>query len=526
MRDFNSPGRSPVYATNGMVATSHPLAASTALNILRQGGSAADAAIAGAVILGLCEPHMCGIGGDMFALVKPAGSEDIIALNASGKAPAGFDAAALRNQGITKIDRDTAAAVTVPGAVDGFATLSERFGKLGLDACLAPAIDAAKNGVPVAPRVATDWADCAANLSPTAAKTYLLSGVSPATGQVFRHEGTARALEAIAAHGRDGFYKGPVAEDMVAALSSAGGAHTLDDFAATKSDWGTPIAGTYKGTDLVEHPPNGQGATAILLANILSSFDLAAFAPNSADRIHIEMEATKLAYDARNRILADPDHTARLAHMTSPETARKLAAKIQMSSAMADAKPLTEEVHRDTVLITAVDADGMAVTLIYSIFASFGSGIAGPDFGILMHNRGAGFTLEAGHPNEAAPGKRPMHTIIPAMLRQNDRVTMAFGVMGGQYQATGHAHVLTNLIDYGMDPQEALDSPRAFTEAGELRLERGFSDDVASDLEARGHTIVRPELPIGGGQAIAIDHQNGTLIGASDPRKDGCAIGY
>lgn len=526
MRDFHLAGRSPVLGNTAMVATSHPLAASEALHVLRRGGSAADAAITAAVLLGICEPHMCGIGGDMFALIKPAGSEEVVALNASGRSPADFDAEAVRAEGHKVIPRDHPAAVTVPGAVDGFSKLAERFGRIGLDACLEPAIRHAEEGVPVTSRVSRDWANAVDNLGDAARRHYLSDGAAPTFGQRFRSAAMADALRALAEKGRAGFYEGAVADDMLSALQKAGGSHSLEDFARTDASWGSPIHGSYRGTDLLEHPPNGQGATAILLSNILSQFDLAALDPHGVDRVHLEMEATKLAYDARNRILADPDHTARLAHMTALETAAALAKLIDPMRAMPDAAPIAEAVHKDTVLICAVDGDGMAVSLIYSLFSDFGSGIASDKYGILFHNRGSGFTLEAGHPNEAAPGKRPMHTIIPAMLRNDGRITSAFGVMGGQYQATGHAHVLTNLVDYAMDPQEALDSPRAFTEKGQLRLENRYSDNIAQALSDRGHTVVREEMPIGGGQIIQFDHRHGTLIAGSDPRKDGCALGW
>ena len=283
-----------------------------------------------------------------------------------------------------------------------------------------------------------------------------------------------------------------------------------------------------QGQDLIEHPPNGQGATAILLAGILSQFDIASMDPSGPERLHIEAEATKLAYDARNRFLADPDHVTRLEHMLAPETAARLAALIDPARAMATPAPLSEDVHKDTILITAVDRDGMAVSLIYSIFATFGSGVASPKFGILFHNRGSGFNLTPGHPNEAGPGKRPMHTIIPAMRATGGVIDMAFGVMGGQYQATGHAHVLSNMADFGMDPQTAIDAPRAFADpiSGRLRIERGVSESARQALAEMGHDDLVPDEPIGGAQSILIDHARGVLIGASDPRKDGLAIGY
>lgn len=525
MRDFHQPGRSAVFTENGMCATSHPLAASAAIEILKSGGTAADAAIAGAVLLGFCEPQMTGLGGDMFALVSPGTDGEIVALNGSGRAPAGLDPAALRAQGHREIPVAGAAAVTIPGAVDGFCRLSERFGRLSLCDVLAPAIHYAENGVPVAPRVAFDWSTSVDALQGEARRHFLLGGAAPRAGQIFRAPGQAQVLRRIADQGRDGFYTGDVADDMLAVLREAGGAHAEEDFAGQIADWTDPIAAPFQNVEVVEHPPNGQGATALLLLNILGRFDLAAMDPLGADRIHLEAEATKLAYDARNRFMADPDRMDPIDRLQGPVLADRLAGLIDMSRAMGPAAPITEAIHRDTIYITVVDRDRMAVSLIYSIFHSFGSGLASTKYGLLLHNRGAGFTLKEGHPNEAGPRRRPMHTIIPGMVRRNNRVEMPFGVMGGQYQATGHARFVTNVETFGMSPQAAIDAPRSFADAGELRLERGYGDEIRADLAARGHKIVTPDDPIGGAQAIRI-HPDGTLEGGSDPRKDGCALGY
>ena len=525
MRDFHMPGRSAVYATNGICATSHPLAAKVAVEVMERGGNAVDAAIAGAVLLGICEPQMTGIGGDCFVLLKPAGREEVIALNGSGRAPSGYSAAAMREQGLTAVPLHGVEAVTLPGAVDAFCRLSADWGKLGLDAVLAPAIRYAEEGVPVAPRVAFDWAGDAATLQGAARRHYLVNGRVPQVGEMFRAPGQAEVLRRIAKEGRAGFYEGEVAEDMVASLRALGGTHGMADFAGVACEYTTPVAGEYKGTELLEHPPNGQGATAILMLNILKHFDLAAMDPFGAERAHIEAEAAKLAYDARNRFLADPDHVRRLDHMLAPGTAARLAAMIDPGRAMAAAAPLTEAVHKDTVYITVVDKDRMAVSLIYSIFWGFGSGLASEKFGINFQNRGAGFSLEEGHPNEAAAGKRPMHTIIPGMLRQNGRVTMPFGVMGGAYQPCGHARLVTNLVDYGMELQAANDAPRCFSGAEGMLVERGYPDAVRSKLAEMGHQVSIPNDPIGGCQAILIG-EDGVLVGASDPRKDGIALGY
>jgi len=329
----------------------------------------------------------------------------------------------------------------------------------------------------------------------------------------------------VASKGRDAFYTGEIAEDMIATLQAAGGSHSAEDFSTARAEVTTPVSGHYKDLEVVEHPPNGQGATALLLMNILDHFDIAGMDPLGAERLHTEAEASKLAYDARNRFLADPDHTTRLEHMLAPETARALAALIDPKRAMAAAAPISEAVHKDTIYITVVDGDGMSVSLIYSIFHGFGSGIASDKFGILLQNRGAGFTLEQGHPNELKGGKRPMHTIIPGMIRENGRVTMPFGVMGGAYQPCGHARFASNLTDFGMDVQSAIDAPRAFADGQVMKVERGFGDDVRQKLSDLGHKVEVPETAIGGAQAIRI-REDGVLEGASDPRKDGCALGY
>jgi len=526
MRDFHLPGRSAVFSENGMAATSHPLASATAVRVLQDGGNAVDAAIAAAVLLGICEPQMTGIGGDCFVLLKPAGEDRVLALNGSGRAPAGLSAADLRARGLGAVPVGGPEAVSVPGAVDAFCRLSADWGRLGLAEVLAPAIRYAAEGVPVAPRTAFDWRIAADRLQGCAREGFLSAGAAPRPGQVFRAPGQAEVLRRIARDGRQAFYEGEVAEDMVAALRAMGGVHTMEDFAATACDYADPVVGTYKGVDLLEHPPNGQGATAILMANILSHFDLASMEPFGADRAHLEAEAAKLAYDARDRFVADPDHTTRLAHMLAPETAARLAAPIAMDRAMDAPSRLSEAVHKETICLSVVDRDRMVVSLIYSIYDSFGSGIATDRFGILFHNRAKGFNLREGHPNEAGGGKRPMHTIIPAMLRENGRVTMPFGVMGGAYQPAGHVRVLSNMVDYEMDPQAALDAPRSFPDGGDMRVERGYPDTVRADLVARGHRVTIPETPIGGAQAIRIDYGTGVLEGASDPRKDGCALGY
>ena len=521
MRDFHLPGRSTVHALNGMCATSHPLAAQVAVGLLGDGGNAADAAIAAAVLLGICEPQMTGIGGDCFALVKAAGSEEVVALNGSGRAPAGADAEALRAAGHRAVPAGGVEAITVPGAVDAFCRLNERYGRKPMAELLAPAIRYAEEGVPVAPRTAFDWAVAADHLKGAARDHYLLGGRAPAVGQVFRAPGQAEVLRRIAAEGRSGFYAGEVMEDMLAALGAEKGAHAAEDFAAAEATWHDPISGEYGGVELVEHPPNGQGATAILMANMARRLGWHDLPPLSAERIHVEAEIAKLAYDARDRLIADGADPAR---MLSGDLADALCALVDPNRAQPAPRGRADHVHKETVYLTVVDRDRMAVSLIYSIFHSFGSGIASGKFGILFQNRGAGFTLEDGHPNAYAPGKRPMHTIIPAMTRAGGRVDMSFGVMGGQYQPNGHLRVLSNMVDHGMDPQEALDAPRAFASEGRLGVERGYPDGVRARLTEMGHDVHVPDTAIGGAQIIRIG-EDGVLTGASDPRKDGCALG-
>ena len=526
-RDFHLPGRSAVFAANGMVATSHPLAAKASVEMLEAGGNAVDAASAGAILLGMCEPQMTGIGGDMFALIEAEG-EEIVGLNASGRAPKALTAQMLRAAGHEKLPKGTAHAVTIPTAIDGFEKLLKRFGSRDFETVLAPAIRYAEAGVPVAPRAGFDWAQSVGALQGRARDVYAFDGRAPKPGDLFRNPAQAEALRLIARDGRRGFYEGEAAEDMVASLRALGGVHEEADFAEAEADWVEPIHGDYRGVDLVELPPNGHGATAILMNNILETFDIASLDPFGVERAHIETEAAKLAYDARNRFIADPDRVAvRLSHMLSKDTGKALAKLIDPARAMEDPRKISEQVHKETIYITVVDKDLLKVSLIYSIFSNFGSGLASERFGILFQDRGMGFTLEEGHPNEAAGGKRPLHTIIPGMMRENGETTRVFGVMGGAYQPHGHARVMSNLVDFGMETQAALDAPRVFYDGptNEMRVERGHPAGVLEGLAAKGHPAMVPATAIGGAQMITVDRARGVLIGASDPRKDGIALG-
>lgn len=525
MRNFQAAGRSAVFAEHGICATSHPIAAQAAVDILKRGGNAADAAIAGALVLNICEPQMTGLGGDCFALIHQNKGGTVEGVNASGRAPAAVDAARLRDEGHSTMPLHHPYSVTIPTAVSGFCHLSEAYGKLGIDATLQPAIDYSERGVPVAPRAAYDWAALAGNLSGAARDHFLINGQAPSVGQIFRAPKQAEVLRKIAKEGACGFYEGEVAEDMCSSLRKFGGDHQMSDFAAALADPTTPLTASFYDHTLHEHPPNGQGSIAVLILNILSHFDLSSLDPLGSTRAHIEAEAVKLAYACRNRFLADPAYMDDPEVFMSRDLAKSLADEIRLDTVLSHPERVHEAVHKDTVYITVVDRDRMAVSLIYSIFHGFGSGLASEKFGILFHNRGAGFNLIKGHPNELGAAKRPLHTIIPAMLTREGAPGLSFGVMGGQYQAAGHARVLSNLFDYGMDLQTALDAPRAFAEGDTLTLENTYAPNVAQELSDMGHNVVTADVPIGGAQAIQI-HPSGILEGASDPRKDGCAIGY
>ena len=526
MRDFQLGGRSSVFSENGMCATSTPLAAKVAIQLLESGGNAIDAAIGAAVLLGLCEPQSTGIGGDCFVLVKSPGEKDIIALNGSGRSPRNLSSEKLRNAGLSSIPLHGVEAVTVPGAIDAFCQLSNDWGRKGLEFSLLQAIKYAEEGVSIGPRTAFDWAGAASILKGDARKHYLLDGKALSAGQLFKAPKQAEILRLVSKNGRSGFYEGEVANDMVQSLNELGGVHTLEDFSDVKCNYCETLSGVYGGHNLFEHPPNGQGATALLMANILANFDIRNLDPFGIKRTHIETEAAKLAYDARNRFIADFDFTERLQHMMSIDVAKKLASVINMDKATYFEDNTLGAIHKDTVYLTVVDKDQMAVSMIYSIFHSFGSGLASKKYGVNFQNRGAGFTLEKGHPNEVSGAKRPMHTIIPAILNYKDQLTIPFGVMWGAYQPNGHMRFMSNFVDFNMNIQEAIDGPRSFFENGNLMLERGYDKKVRAGLLDMGHNILTPTSPIGGGQAIKIDWKQGFLEGGSDPRKDGCAIGY
>jgi gamma-glutamyltranspeptidase / glutathione hydrolase len=525
MRDFMIPGRSLAIGEHGMAATSHPQATLAALAVLQDGGNAMDAALAAVALQGVVEPQMTGIGGDCFALYSPKGGAPY-AFNGSGRAPAAIDIEVLRRAGLTKVDPESTTAVTVPGAVDAWCTLHEKFGSLPLDRILQPAISAAEDGFRVTPRVASDWARFRTKLQGNAATAaqFLPGGEAPEVGTRRAQPALGRTLRKIAREGRAAFYEGEVAEEIVTELRRLGGTHALTDFAEHRGEEVAPIHATYRGHEIYECPPNGQGLAALMILRILEGQDVGAL--SELDRVHLLAEATKLAYGTRDLFICDPAFgPLDAARYLSDAHIGRLRGQITMDKALpAVARELVE--HRDTVYLTVVDRDRNAVSFINSLFAAFGSGIYVPKSGVLLHNRGWGFSLDPAHPNAVAPRKRPMHTIIPGMVFKGGRAVMPFGVMGGHYQATGHATFLSNVFDRGLDLQAASDAPRSFDYDGVLSLETPYGSEMLDALARRGHRAAWADGPLGGCQAIWIDEARGALIGASDHRKDGMAQGY
>jgi gamma-glutamyltranspeptidase / glutathione hydrolase len=525
-RDFQLPGRSPVIACEGMAATSHPLASRVAIETLRAGGNAADAAVAAVAVLCVVEPHMTGIGGDCFAMIHIPG-RPVWGYNGSGRAGARASLDALLAQGMGMIAPDSIHAVTVPGAIDAWAAILAAHGRFSLDHVLAPAIHYGESGFPVAARIAWDWAQAVGKLRADAgaARHLLFDGRAPAEGNVVRLPALAQSLKTIAAQGPRAFYEGPLAQDMVATVAARGSFLAAEDFARHRGEVVAPIATNYRGLDVLELPPNTQGLTALVLLNILERFDLAALDPLGTDRFHLALEAARLAYAVRDTHIADP-----AAMRVSPldlldkNFAAKLAARIDRATRVP--LPRAPSPGDDTVYLTVVDRDRMAVSLINTLYSTFGVGICTEKTGIMLTNRGACFVLDPDHPNAFGPGKRPMHTIIPALAFRDGHCELSFGVMGAHYQPMGHAQVITNMVDYGMDVQAAIDAPRAFFLGDSAVVERGLPEATVDGLRARRHDVVRAPSPWGGAQAIGIDWQRGVLIGGSDPRKDGCALGY
>jgi gamma-glutamyltranspeptidase/glutathione hydrolase len=524
-RDFHLPGRSPVIASDGMAATSHPLASLTAIDMLRAGGNAVDAAIAAVAVLCVVEPHMTGIGGDCFCMIAEPG-RPVWGYNGCGRAGAGASTEALLAQGMRSIGTSIHA-VTVPGVIEAWAAILEAHGRFGLDRVLAPAIRFAEHGFPVAARVAWDWAQAVDKLKadPGATRHYLFNGAAPAEGDVIRLPALAQTLKTIAAQGPRAFYEGPIADEIVATVRARGSVLTAEDFAAHRGDVVEPITTNYRGLDIFELPPNGQGVTALVLLNILERFDLGKLDPLGAERFHIALEAARLAYAVRDMHVADPAHMrVPVRSLIDKRFAGTLAERIDPARRAELAS--VPSPGSDTVYLTVVDRDRKAVSLINTLFSAFGVGIATERSGIMLTNRGGCFVLDPAHPNTFGPRKRPLHTIIPALAFRDGRCDMSFGVMGADYQPMGHVQVITNIVDHGMDVQAAIDGPRAFFEGERTVVERGLPSATLLDLKARGHDVALRPSPLGGGQAIRIDWQRGVLIGGSDPRKDGCALGY
>ncbi len=525
-RDFQLPGRSPVIASEGMAATSHPLATLAAIDTLRAGGNAVDAAVAAVAVLCVIEPHMTGIGGDCFALIAEPG-KPVWGYNGCGRSGAKASTEALLEKGMTSIEPTSPHAVNVPGAIEAWDALLKARGSWPLDRVLAPAIKYAEHGFPVAPRVASDWKGWVSKLrnSAGATKHYLPNGGTPAEGDVMKLPALAETLKAIAKNGPKAFYEGSIAQDMASTLAAKGSVLTAEDFAKHRGEVVTPISTNYRGIDLVEIPPNTQGLTALVTLNVLENFDLASLDALGPDRFHLMLEAARLGFAVRDTHIAEPSFMrVPVDALNDKAFAKTLAAKLDRTKRVP--LPAAPTPGSDTVYLTVVDRDRRAVSLINSLYSSFGTGICTEKTGVLFNNRGSGFVLKPGHPNTLGPSKRPMHTIIPALAMRGGRCDTTFGVMGAHYQPMGHVQMVLNMFDYGMDIQTAIDAPRAFFEGESTVIERGLPLATVEGLKARGHKIVEAPSPWGGAQAIRIDWDRGVLIGGSEPRKDGCALGY
>lgn len=529
MRNFDLPGRSPVIAENGLAATSHPLATATALSVLRDGGNAVDAAIAASAVLAVVEPHMTGIGGDCFViLAEPDGS--VHGLNGSGRSAAGAQSGWYREQGFSKVPSHGPHSITVPGAIKAWEALAHRFGTRGFDTLFTDAIRYAEEGFAIHPRVAWDWPRHVDDLAADEGgrRHYLVGGQAPAMLSRLKLPALGRTLRRIASEGSRAFYEGDIAAEIARTVQAKGGFLDEADLAAVTADWVGTIATQYRGHTIHEIPPSGQGVTALIILNLMTALGADRLAPGSAERQHLMIEAGRLAYAVRDRDLGDPSFMAgTVGQFLSPAFTATLAGGFDPDRRN-EALSLPPLPNADTVYLTVVDRDRRAVSFINSLYSGFGARVVTPESGIALQNRGACFSLVEGHPNEIGPSKRPMHTIIPGMAMKDGRPSISFGVMGGAYQPMGHALVLSNMLDQGMDPQMAIDWPRLFWGDDEqvLEAETGISQAVRSELEARGHKVVSAAAPLGGSQIIAIDHASGFLIGGSDPRKDGCALGW
>ena len=541
--EYRASRRSVVMAPRGMVATSHPLAAQAGIDILKAGGNAIDAAIAVNAVLGVVEPMSCGIGGDLFAIVSEAGSDKLTGLNASGRAPHAASIAYYRGQGHEYIPGSGPLSWSVPGCVDGWNCLLDRFGTMSLGQVLEPAIWYAENGFPVSDIIARDWTGSTPLLSPwpESARVYLPGGKTPEPGAEFRNPDLGRSYRILAEGGRDAFYHGETAEAIVACSQAVGGLFSLEDFRDHASTWDDPVCAEYRGHTVWELPPSGQGIAALQMLNMLEGYDLAETGCLTADTLHLQIEAKKLAYADRAEYYADPSFAdVPVEALLSKAYADRQRERIDPRRAAIDV-PAGDPVlqHGDTAYMTVVDKDRNAVSFIQSIFHGFGSGIVPKRTGFPIQNRGQLFSLDPAHRNALVPHKRPFHTIIPAMVTRNGKPWLTFGLMGGAMQPQGHVQVLCNMIDFGMDVQEAGDAPRIqhFGSAeptgtpmeaggGRVNVEEGIGEDTFRGLAEKGHRVSRSSHGYGGYQAIRIDPETGMLHGASEPRKDGCAIGY
>jgi gamma-glutamyltranspeptidase/glutathione hydrolase len=529
--------RSPVYSKNGIVATSQPLATAAGLEILARGGNAADAAVAAGAALNVTEPTSTGIGGDMFALYYSAETRQVTALNGSGRAPAALTMERLKKEGITdELPPFHAHTVTVPGACAGWLDLLEKHGTLSREDVLTPAIRLAREGFPVAPITSHAWERGVQHQLRTAPNgdELTIDGRAPRPGEIFRNPNLARTLEAVARDGKEAFYRGEIAEAIVAVIREAGGCMSIEDLAAHESTWEEPISITYRGLRVYECPPNGQGITALLALNLLEGFDLASLSRRPADRLHLMIEAMRLAFADSRWYVADPQFSpVPVDELLSKEYARIRRKLIDMDRAVLDPGHGTPVHSSDTVYLSVVDGAGNACSFINSNYWGFGTGIVPKGWGFTLQNRGHNFSLDPDHPNRLEPRKRPYHTIIPAMVTREDGALYAsYGVMGGFMQPQGHVQVLSALVDDGLDPQAALDRSRFCIDVeetgGRVALEEGIPPRVVSALEDRGHPIYRVggygRSLFGRGQVIVRDAQTGVLCGGSDPRADGCAM--
>lgn len=525
-----------------MVATSHPLAAQAGLSVLASGGNAVDAAIATNAMLGVVEPMSCGIGGDLFVLYWDAKTEKLYGLNASGRSPLKLTAKTLLDAGHQSIPVDGPLSWSVPGCVDGWQTLLDRFGTRSLQELLEPAAITAESGFPVSEIIAGHWEHAVPALAqwPDSAATYLIDGEAPAVGQIFRNPNLARTYRQIGASGRDAFYRGEIAKQIVAFSEAHGGHFSLEDFEQHTSDWIDAVSTNYRGYDVWELPPNGQGIAALQMLNLLEAYDLKKMGHNSPEYLHLLVEAKKLAFADRAQYYADPDfQNVPVAQLISKEYAARQRRRIDPNRAATVVTPGNPLQKGDTVYITVVDKDRNCCSFIQSIYYGFGSNVVPGSLGFALQNRGALFSLDPNHPNRLEPGKRPFHTIIPAMVTRDGKPWLCFGVMGGDMQPQGHVQILTNIIDFGMNVQAAGDAARVRhtgsqtptsqpmeANGGKVLVESGVSNTAIEALKQRGHVVERAVGSFGGYQGILIDWENNVLHGASDPRKDGAAAGY